>query len=165
MSYDLFFTSPKISLEQFNGYFTKRPHYTITNAQAFYENGDTGVYFSFDHNKQPPEDEDDIEHSIFFNLNYFRPHYFALEAEPEVTEFIQHFGCSILDYQNNGMETGPYSKEGFLNGWNHGNEFGYHSILKDKSPQQAPAALPTTELEHTWRWLRRRGTGRVLLVF
>lgn len=152
MSYDLFFTSPKISLEQFNGYFTNRPHYTVTNAQAFYENGDTGVYFSFDHNNQPPEDEDDIDHSVSFNLNYFRPHYFALEAEPEVTEFIRHFGCSILDYQNDGMETGPYSKEGFLNGWNHGNDFGYRAMLKDNPPSPAPSSLATTNLEHIWQW-------------
>lgn len=151
MSYDLYFTSPKITLEQFNGYFKTRPNYKVENGQAFYENGDTGVYFSFDHNDHPPKDEDDIDHSVSFNINYFRPHYFALEAEPEVTNFIGHFGCSILDYQNDGMDKGPYSGEGFLRGWNHGNDFGYHAVLK-QNPPSPTYSLPTEELEHIWRW-------------
>jgi hypothetical protein len=124
----------------------------VENGQAFYENEDTGVYFSFDHNSQPPEDDDGVDHSASFNINYFRPHYFALEAEPEIAEFIRHFGFSILDYQNDGMEKGPYSKEGFLNGWNHGNEFGYHAVLRQNPPSSPPHSLPTTELESIWQW-------------
>lgn len=152
MSYDLYFTSPKISLEKFNSYFGDDARYEVNNGQAFYTNENTGVYFSFDHNSEPPEDEDDIEHSEVFNINYYRPHYFALEAEPEVRRFIDTFNCTFHDYQNEGMENGPYSREGFLNGWNHGNEFGYSAILgRDDAPSMV-LSKPTEELERIWKW-------------
>jgi hypothetical protein len=152
MSYDLYFTSPKISIEDFNSYFGGDPRYEINSGQAFYRNEHTGVYFSFDHNSQPPDDEDAIDHSVAFNINYYRPHFFALEAEPEVRRFIHHFKCNIYDYQNHGMGEGPYSREGFLKGWNHGNDFAYGAILGGDDAPSVVNSKPTEELEQIWKW-------------
>lgn len=152
MSYDLYFTSPKITLDEFNSYFGGNPRYEVNNGQAFYTNDNTGVYFSFDHNSEPPEDEDDIEHSVVFNINYYRPHYFALEAEPEVRRFLDTFKCTIHDYQHEGMENGPYSREGFLKGWNHGNEFGYSAVLGRDDAPPVVFSKPKEELERIWKW-------------
>ncbi len=152
MSYDLYFTSPKISLDEFNRYFGDNSYYEVENGQAFYSNDNTGVYFSFEHNSDPIQDEDDIEHSVAFNINYYRPHFFALEAEPEINRFIDHFNCSIHDYQNEGMAIGPYSKEGFLKGWNHGNEFGYSAILGNDDAPEIVFSKPTKEIEEIWNW-------------
>ena len=124
----------------------------MENGQAFYSNEITGVYFSFDHNSEPAQDEDEIEHSVVFNINYYRPHYFAFEAEPEIRRFIDHFNCSIYDYQNEGMGNGPYSREGFLTGWNHGNEFGYSAILGRNDAPERVFSKPTEELELIWEW-------------
>lgn len=152
MSYDLYFTSPRITLEEFRSYFAERPNYELNNNQVLYENEDTGVYFGFDHNAEPPDDEDDVEHSVVFNLNFYRPHYFALEAEPEVSSFVRHFDCSIHDPQNEGMGDGSYSTEGFLKGWNHGNEFGYSAILGGENAPDSVFSRATDELEGIWRW-------------
>lgn len=152
VSYDLYFTSPKISLEQFNDYFTPRQHYEVNNGQAFYGNDNTGVYFSFEYNDSAPEDEGGVEHDVYFTINYYRPHYFVLEAEPEVKAFIDHFDCSIMDYQSEGMGEGPYSKEGFLRGWNFGNQFGYQAILTGDSAPDVLHSKSTHELEAIWHW-------------
>lgn len=152
MSYDLFFTSPQISIEEFNQYFSANESYEVSNGQAWYNNDDTGVYFVFEHNDSPAE-EGSIPHSISFSLNYYRPHVFALEAEPEIRKLIDHFGCTISDYQNEGMgEEGPYSTEGFIRGWNKGNEFGYSAILKQSGPNQVVHTRPSKELEAIWEW-------------
>jgi len=152
MSYDLYFTYPKITLEEFDSYFGNDSRYEVNNGQAFYSNNITGVYFSFEHNSEPPADEGDVEHSVAFNINYYRPHYFALEAEPEVRKFVDRFKCAIHDYQIDGMKEGPYSREGFLKGWNHGNEFGYSSILRSDNAPPSIWAKPTEELEKIWKW-------------
>lgn len=152
MSYDLYFTSTNISLEDFTAYFRKDSRYKVEKNQAFYTNETTGVYFSFDHNSNKPEDKDDIDYSVAFNINYYRPHFFALEAEPEVARFIQHFNCAIRDVQNSGMGDGPYTREGFLRGWNAGNEFGYQAILSRDDAHGTIYTKPTEELEKVWRW-------------
>ena len=152
MSYDLYFTSPRISRAQFRSYFSERPLYKISESQAWYENDDTGVYFSFEYNDCPPGAEDDVDYLVRFNMNYYRPHYFGLEAEPEVSAFVQRFGFAIYDPQTAGMDTAPYTPEGLLRGWNHGNEVGYRAVL---GREDAPAVIhtwPTDDLERIWRW-------------
>jgi hypothetical protein len=146
MSYDLYFTSEALTLteKQFTAYFSKRDCYTVNGGQAFYENEDTGVYFYFDY-------ESDNPGMVAFNLNYFRPHFFGLEAAPEVAAFVTKFGLSIEDPQTDGMGDGPFTIDGFLRGWNAGNRFGYKAIL---SPEDRPDThvCPTRELERIWKW-------------
>ena len=141
MSYDLFLKSNAAALDAdgFEAYFDTRPNYTVNNGQAFYENEDTGVYFSFDYASDEAE-------TVAFNLNYFRPHFFGLEAAPEVAAFISAFNLNIHDPQTDGMGDGPFSVEGFLRGWNAGNRFGYRAVLsQDERPETQ--VYPTVELE------------------
>jgi len=150
MSYDLFLTPNSTTLtgDQFASYFSARSHYAVNNDQAIYENEDTGVYFSFDYMS-------DAGGSVSFNLNYFRPHFFGLEAAPEVAAFISAFNLSIDDPQNDGMGDGPFSMEGFLRGWNAGNRFGYRAILsQDERPETH--VYPSADLERVWRWNSNR---------
>jgi hypothetical protein len=50
------------------------------------------------------------------------------------------------------MGDGPFSKDGFLKAWNHGNEFGYSAILgSDKRPEKV-WRVPKERLEEIWRW-------------
>ncbi|MEZ5943637.1 MAG: hypothetical protein R3C18_19760 [Planctomycetaceae bacterium] len=145
MSYDLFLGSPDrpLTSEQFMSFFEGRPHYDVSEQQAVYENETTGVYFCFDFS---PEDG-----TVAFNLNYFRPHFFGLEAAPEVAAFVEAFDLDIHDPQHEGMEDGPFSVEGFLQGWNTGNRFGYRAILTSHPPEDTHV-YPTTDLERIWRW-------------
>ncbi|MGF6595829.1 hypothetical protein P3T23_000536 [Paraburkholderia sp. GAS448] len=150
MCYDLYFSFPTpVARQDIEAWFRKRRNYEV-NDSAVYRNGDTGVYFVFAFERD--ESQPDVLKRIAFNLNYFRPHVFGLEAEPEVRAFVERFRPQIEDPQMNGMGTGPYSTEGFLAGWNRGNAFGYESILPRQTAQAACVSLPEAKLEAIWRW-------------
>jgi len=159
MSYDLFFRkrSPdqQFGREDFKRFFSRRPFYKVSDSQALYSNEDTGIYFTFDYDE--PEDdasEADADRSqvpVAFNINYFRPHVFGLEAEPEVAAFVRGFNLLVSDPQNSGMGEGEYSREGFLSGWNAGNKFGYLAISRSENQSQL-FTLPASEIRRHWEW-------------
>lgn len=146
MSYDLFFKSGNrpLSKRQLTSYFAQRDCYTIKADQALYSNEDTGVYFCFDYVADNPL-------AVAFNLNYFRPHFFGLEAAREVSAFVATFGLSLHDPQVDGMGDGPFSTDGFLRGWNAGNRFGYKTYLSSDDRPQIHV-YPTSGLEQVWNW-------------
>ncbi|MFC4278220.1 hypothetical protein [Achromobacter aloeverae] len=152
MSYDLLFTFPKPTQRSVvEKYFASRPHYQI-NGSVVYQNQDTGVYFVFEF--RPDTDNQDQLVGASLNVNYFRPHIFGLEAEPEVQAFVKCFQPSIEDPQMNGMGEGPYTPDRFLAGWNAGNAFAYESIT---SQQEGPfLSYPKAKLEAAWRWNRAK---------
>lgn len=169
MSYDLLF-APKGTAParvDFCDWFARRPHYADPSSQAFYENDDTGVYFSFElHEATEPvlSDDEGGGNTIqtggpaawaAFNMNYCRPHFFALEAAPEVETFAQQFDLSVHDPQVDGMGDGPFSREGFIRSWNSGNRFGCSAIL-NQPDMPAPLTLPTAVLERIWEWNHSR---------
>lgn len=156
MSYDLFFKprTGEITAEAFEAYFNGRPHYKMDGSQAWYENKDTRAYFVFEF--QGDDGEDDIESfPVALNINFFRPSFFGLEAEPEVAAFVRAFDMTVSDPQTDGMGDGEYNSELFLSGWNHGNEFGYQAILKDPVNRQQ-VTLPSATILDAWSWNRRR---------
>src|SRR5262245_29767647 len=146
MSYDLYFKSrsgePSVSAEDFASFFRARPNYEVSEQQAIYQNEATGVYFIFDIGDEESEEEEPGLLPLSFNLNYLRPHIFGLEAELELSTLVKQFDLLVSDAQIDGMNEGEYSADGFLRGWNTGNEFGYQSILS-QSPDHQPMTLPT----------------------
>lgn len=161
MSYDLFFIKkqtdkasrwslfrkpPKAQSDHaaFAEYFSNREFYRVENNQALYINESSGVYFRF--NIAGVSEG----HCASFNMNYSRPHVFALEAEPELTAFIQHFDLAIEDPQMHGMGSGPYSPEAFIKGWNIANDWATQaiSVQSGVSVSRAPKAV----IERVWRW-------------
>jgi len=162
MSYDLFFKPRKSddSAQDFAKYFSARQHYEVTETQALYQNEDTGVYFVFDLQNEPDEDEEadgaEVEtYPVALNLNYFRPTFFGLEAEPEVAAFVQAFEMTVSDPQDK-MRNGKYDSKKFLAGWNHGNEFGYSAILRDPDSRSDIISCPGAKLLKAWEWNRNR---------
>lgn len=161
MSYDLYFVHPNFTREQFEGYFAKRPLYRLAEGQAVYQNEDTGVYFSFQYNDPSlceDEDDDAAAGVMSFNLNYYRPHFFGLEAALELSLCVEAFGFTVHDPQADGMGDGPFTAEGFLKGWNKGNVFAYSALIQGEHANNPPPTLPTKHLESFWRWnyLRKR---------
>jgi hypothetical protein len=152
MSYDLYFTKPRISREQFTAYFRARPNYEVSSEQCVYRNQNTGVYFIIDYNDENGADAEAIDSTASLSLNYYRPHIFGLEAVDEIAAFIERFGFSVHDPQVQGMGDGPFSKDGFLRAWSHGNEFGYSAILRGEEPPKTVWTLPGERLEAIWRW-------------
>lgn len=159
MSYDLFFRSRSagqdLSREEFERYFEGRARWEVKGSRALYSNEDSGVYFVFEYAERGEEAESEEEADaslvpVSFNLNYFRPHAFGLEAEPEVAAFVQEFDLTVSDPQISGMGEGEYSTEGFLRGWNAGNEFACGAILS-QDPTQRVVTLPASQIEMYWR--------------
>ncbi|MDJ0793754.1 MAG: hypothetical protein QNI98_05860 [Woeseiaceae bacterium] len=151
MSYDLFLRSEDNSFDatSFEQYFSQRAHYNVQGSQAWYQNEATGVYFLFELQGEDDSEAGEDFYPVAFNMNYFRPTYFVLEAEPEVTAFIKRFSMTVMDPQMEGMGTGDYSAERFKTGWLHGNDFGYSSILKN---HQDVYSLPQAQLHQLWEW-------------
>lgn len=149
MSYDLYLKFPQpIPSSDIERYFSNRSNYHVSDA-AIYENQSTGVYFMFSWTR---DGSDNKVRQVSFNMNYFRPHVFGLEAEPELRAFVARFSPNIEDPQLHGMGSGPYASERFLSGWNAGNEAAYESFLKMQQPTRKLYTLPSAELEHIWRW-------------
>jgi hypothetical protein len=154
MSYDLFFNSrnanSKIGVNDFAAHFRQRKNFEVSDQQAVYQNEVTGVYFFFDLGSVENEEQPGLL-PVSFNLNYFRPHIFGLEAEMEVNSLVKNFDLLVSDPQMDGMGEGEYSTEKFLSGWNKGNEFGYQAILQQQ-PGTNPSTLSTAQIETCWRW-------------
>ncbi len=135
MSYDLYlFPKAPFGLAEFAAYFSGREHYELTGDRrdAFYDNPDTGTYFSFAFVPADDGGEDDADalpdwpggNHIAFNINYFRPHVFGLEAAGHLNEVVVQFGCRVYDPQSF-EEVRDWSPNDFLNGWNDSNATGY----------------------------------------
>lgn len=112
MSFDLYFCSRQARELDFGEVVGWSGRYSAfkrsAETQLFYENGDTGVYFSLDY--LPPADRTGLEIPVdvllvglSFNLNFLRPNFFATEAMPIVESLTQEFNLMIFDPQaNNG---------------------------------------------------------------
>ena len=156
MSYDLFFrkAAAAITPEEFEAYFRARPNYNVDMPQAVYTNETTGVYFVFELSRGSKcnDSEEGADYVATFNLNYYRPSFFILEAEPEVTAFVGHFGLAVSDPQMHGMGEGKYDAELFVQGWRHGNTFGYSAMLADAKNRTHIMHLPADVLNRSWAW-------------
>ena len=112
MSYDLFLRSRSLAVSPgaFFDYFRGRARYKVENKQAWYQNEESGVYFAFEY---ADADERDGPHPyrFSFTINFFRPSYFILEAEPEVTALVDRFDFLVSDPQTKGMGDGVYAPE------------------------------------------------------
>jgi hypothetical protein len=177
MSYDLFFRSRNadtpFSRDDFARHFSGRPRFEVKDSQAWYANEDSGVYFAFDYveragDPDPADDTDPTLLPVSFNLNYFRPHPFGLEAEPEVGAFVRAFDLTVSDPQLSGMGDGEYSTEGFLSGWNAGNAFGFEA-LASQDLSGSLLTMPAARIHAAWQWnfnreARQNATGDAVFV-
>lgn len=155
MSYDLFLFPDAFNADAIRAYFEARPNYRVERHQAWYANAETGVYFGFDILESPQAEEGDeamAQPHVAFNVNYFRPRTFALEAEVEVAAFLARFPSRIHDPQR--MGDGPYSREGFLEGWDYGN-LAACKVMAEKGMERPHTADPA-RVEEVWDWNYRR---------
>src|SRR5262249_38098153 len=129
-----------------------RPNYTLEGSQTWYLNEDSGVYFGFE--IQEPDGED--FEPLAFTMNYFRPSYFILEAEPEVARFVAALDLLVAS-------SGEYDRERMIAGWLRGNEFGYRVYANNDDTREGILTLPTATLTTVWRWNFLRQTLQAAL--
>jgi hypothetical protein len=152
MSYDLdLFFEPAIRRSRLLEYFAARKHFKVENDKVVYGNEDTGVYFFMRLRSGRNILLQRTVVSAEFEINYGRPSYFGIEAEKEMAAFVAAFQPRIHDPQMRGMGDGPYSRDGFLNGWNFGNVFAVYSVLS-RDPDWSFASLPADRLRAAWEW-------------
>ena len=146
MSHDLVLAGgagKRLDRKSFVAYFRNRRHYEVGevgNGQAVYQHEDTGVSFIFD------EPEDGL---VMFNLNYFRPHVFGLDAAVELEDFSKAFDARVTDPQE-GTDGAAFSREDFLRSWNAGNQFAYRSLLKEQT--EPVFTWPGRRIRKVWEW-------------
>lgn len=159
MSYDLFLKNRNGLLDRTSlaAWLEQRPNWKVKLPECFYGNEATGVYFGLNVRDGNGDEASDDEYPIAININYFRPSYFILEIEPEITALVRRFDLIVSDPQMRGMGEGEYRSEGLRAGWNHGNAFGYQAILRDERHRSAIHALPASALTEAWRWNFGRG--------
>jgi hypothetical protein len=157
MSYDLFLQCRDGTYDptQFLEYFRACEWYKIQGSQAWYENEDTGVYFSFELS-EPSEEGEPPHLPVSLNVNFFRPSYFIAEVETEVTALVHRFDMIVFDPQFDGMGEGEYQKELLIAGWNRGNEFAFSTFLKDPGHRTNLLSMPSAKLRKIWTWNRER---------
>jgi hypothetical protein len=152
MSYDLdLYFEPAVSRSRILQYFTTRKRYTIEENNAVYQNPDTGVYFFM---RLRCARSILLQKNVVaaeLEINYHRPSFFGTEAEIELSALVAAFQPRIQDPQMRGMGEGPYSGEGFLNGWNFGNVFGTRVGLSN-NPGRDIASMPADRLRAAWAW-------------
>src|SRR5436190_1435106 len=167
MSYDLWLHTregrPPLERDAFFAYFTG-DRWAQQGDEVHYSNQATGVYFHFRYGEpgeddQDPNTESSAHHGrqyAFFNINFFRPSFFGLEAERELTRLVQHFDFVVSDPQGEGMGNGEYSPEGFLRGWNAGNRFAVGAMRQLRQQGEEPIggnlSLPQADLRAIWEW-------------
>lgn len=149
MSYDLYLkpSNDNFSFEDFRGFFEKRRHYQINSQQAWYENEETGAYFSFMFQESEPEEEE--YYPIAFNLNFFRPSYFAREANIELKVLCDFFNVTVLDPQMYSIDSKEFDTDKFYSGWDYGNSCAYQAAM------QQDIDIPTLASEQilkAWQW-------------
>ena len=152
MSYDIKWkgVNKRFTRNDFERYFSNRKNYQINASQAWYENEDTGVYFSFDYNDKTEEKKlDNSEYDFSFSVNLFRPHFFALEAANELSAISEQFQLTLEDQQIEDVKT--FSAQNFVTAWNKSNESAYKSLLSE-SLEETFYVLPTDILQRIWQW-------------
>ena len=160
MSYDLLL-KPKngnLTVEQFKIYFATKPHFGLSldgeNLQARYENKTTGVSFYFQYQHQS-QDEEVEYYPITFNIGFFKPTYFANEADVELKALVDTYNLMVDDPQMNGMGVGDYQSDKFISTWLHANDLVCKpAILSNK---EIPT-LPSEKIESVWLWNKQKNT-------
>lgn len=156
MSYDLFLRPRNGALgkKEFEAYFQDRRFYNTEAGHATYDNDYTGVYFSFKwaDSRAYVEEEGGEFYPVAFNINYFRPSYFIVEAEIEVSAFVRAFDLLVSDPQWKGMGKGEYDAKVLQSGWKAGNQSAYDIILEEPEQRSGVRTLPSATVLQAWRW-------------
>lgn len=160
MSYSLELSfEPGVRRQRILEYFAGRKYFSVLKDTALYENPDTGVNFWVHLRYSRDALLRKTVVSAEFEVNYYRPSDFGIEAERELSALVAAFQPRIHDGQINGMGEGPYSAKGFLDGWNFGNRFAIRSILS-RDPDREVPSMPGDALRAVWAWNDRRATRR-----
>jgi hypothetical protein len=152
--------NPPLLREAFFNYFPAEAPYHHGEDAVSYSNEDTGVYFHWCWHEAEAEGNTAC---ISFELDYFRPHTFGLEAAEVLRPFVDHFDLIVEDPQPEGLGKGEFSEEGFLCGYEAQNRATSRSIAAHGEREGGDYLRrcgvhwqPRTRNRAYWEWNRHR---------
>ena len=165
MSFDLYFCwrkSNRINFEEVKAWSKGIDCFKRNDAQLWYSNPKTGVYFSFDFEAKAPESPEDgpdipdgyFDSGLSFNLNYNRPSYFALEAMPIVEKLASDFGLGAANPQGNldGHESSVVAdSEMLVQSWTNSNRRAI-LLMMEQPKASRPLSMPAAASLYLWRY-------------
>jgi len=169
MSFDIFFCWTKNKRLDFDDVqmWTKGTEYfTRSDAQLWYSNPQTGVYFSFDFAAEAAESPDDdplmpegyLDSGLSFHLNYNRPRFFAFEAMPVVARLASRFELSVVDPQATGDEPELMrvtDSEALVRSWLNHNERATRMLVQEPD-FPTPSQMSAASSVYLWRYSKAK---------
>jgi hypothetical protein len=169
MSFDLFFCwlkNERMNFDDVSVWAKGIDCFTRNDAQLWYSNPKTGVYFSFDFAAEAPESPDDaplmptghFDSGLSFNLNYNRPRYFAFEAMPIVAQLASRFDLSVVDPQATGDEPElmrVVDSEALVRSWLNHNERATLTLIQD-ADFSSPIRMSAADSVYLWRYSKAK---------
>jgi len=167
MSFDLFFCwreHKRIDFEAVVKWAETSGCFKRESSQLWYQNPDTGVYFSIEYVATPPDDPEDSpvpadcnDTGLSFNLNYNRASFFGYEAMPVVARLVQDFSLGIYNPQSgedaDGVRYGVEA-ESLLNSWLDHNRRAISALLQQNAALREH--MPTAKSLRMWRYMSHK---------
>jgi len=152
MSFEAIFVprTRALARKDFFGWFAGRANWRIAqeHGRFFYDNADTGVYFSV---ACGDSERSDAVTSATVSINCLRADFFIAEAEPEVSQMVADFDLACSP--DAGQECGPFRAESFRDDWRRLNASICAASLDGKRCADfGMVAAPRAKLDAAWRW-------------
>lgn len=167
MSFDLFFCwrePQRIDFEGVAKWAETIGNFKRDKDQLWYQNPDTGVYFSIDYTATTPDNPEDSPvptgcnfTGLSFNLNYNRASFFGYEAMPVVARLVQDFTLGIYNPQADEVAPGlvyGLDAEPLLNSWLDHNRRATSALLQGNTA--SPDHMPRAKSLRMWRYMARK---------
>jgi hypothetical protein len=163
MSFDLYFYTAKdhsLSSEQIEKYLVAKGCFREGEfPQWLYSNEATGVYFSFEIQRESDDPEDieifesfeEFDNTRFsFNINFIRPNFFALEAFPFVERFMSELDLHVLNpqSQDDGDNPRKQNADAYYSDWTRANL----SVSADHFDEFGLIHFPIEKSNDYWRY-------------
>jgi len=164
MSFDLFFCCKEakaLDFERVADWSERYPYFSRTaKGQLFYENRDTGVYFSLDGSREDATDPEDspipagfADVGLAFNLNFNRPSYFAYEAMPIVEDLAKEFSLLIVDPQGDSPLPQECNATRLIREWSASNESAIRYLSEQADFNGTFLYMPQADSLNFWRYM------------
>lgn len=159
MGYKLFFraTDGEISLNMFQNYFSKYPHFTVTGPEASYKNENTGARFVFQYLHTNGEGKINVRpegtYRIALNVEYCVPSFFVTEALLEVEALINETQVVFYDPQQEGSGTKTFDGDRVFDCWLFHNEKAIRHLASQAKWQENDKILVSYDwMQKIWNW-------------